>query len=352
MDVDATTQGSAGEALADKVAFLSRPEAYPDRPARVVSKETHMSWVFLTDRYAFKLKKPIRHVGQDLRSLEARRRNALEEIRLNRRLAPDVYIGEVALTVTAGAALRLGGEGRVIDWLVQMHRLPAERMLDRLIAGERVRKADVVRLARRLAAFYAASPPQRITPSDYRARFATDIAANMTELRRPVFEMPDALSATPCRAQLDFLRRHAGLFERRVTEGRIVEAHGDLRPEHVFLGAEVAVIDCLEFNQSFRQLDPLDELSFLAMECEGLGAASLGPLLVATYCRAAKDRPPEGLVSFYKSYRACLRAKLCLWHLLESPVPEPSTWKARARRYLELARVEARRLSPLDELDQ
>ena len=97
------------------------------------------------------------------------------------------------------------------------------------------------------------------------------------------------------------------------------------------------ITDCLEFNLQFRILDPADELAFLAMECERLGAPAIGPLLFGVYEDVTGDRPPEGLVWFYKSVRACLRAKLALWHLREKTVREPQKWRPLAGAYLSLA---------------
>ena len=135
--------------------FLSTPGSYPEHPSRVEVIETHYSWVFLTDVYAYKLKKPVQGEGFDFRTVEARRRNALAEWRLNRRLAGDVYRGVVPLNLSATGRLSLGGCGAPVDWLVKMLRLPAERMFDRRLAGRKLRHGDIEPLARHLATFFA-----------------------------------------------------------------------------------------------------------------------------------------------------------------------------------------------------
>src|SRR5690606_21991313 len=116
------------------------------------------------------------------------------------------------------------------------------------------------------------------------------------------------------------------------------EAHGDLRPEHICLTPEPVFIDCLEFKREFRLLDPVDELSFLALECEHAGAAFVGDIVFDTYRHATQDHPPEELICFYKSYRASLRAKLAIWHLKDSPIQQRSKWTYRAKEYLQLAK--------------
>lgn len=116
--------------LQAKVACLSRPEIYPERPAAVEVVQTHMSFVFLTGSYAYKLKKPVRYHFLDFSTLEARYRDCQEEVRLNRRLARDVYLGVVPLTLAPQGGLRLGGDGEPVEWLVQMRQLPKRLMLE------------------------------------------------------------------------------------------------------------------------------------------------------------------------------------------------------------------------------
>jgi uncharacterized protein len=150
--------------LRDKVAFLSSPDAHSPRPDAVEAIETHMSWVFLTDRYAYKLKKPIRYDVLDFSSLALRRRSCMREIRLNRRLARDVYLDVVPLTLEPGDELRLGGSGSPADWLVKMRRLPAERTLDRLISRGTTGREEVEPAAALLAAFLCAGRSRWSTP--------------------------------------------------------------------------------------------------------------------------------------------------------------------------------------------
>jgi aminoglycoside phosphotransferase family enzyme len=122
-----------------------------------------------------------------------------------------------------------------------------------------------------------------------------------------------------------------------VRAGKIIEAHGDLRPEHIWLGEEPVVIDCLEFKREFRILDIADELAYLAMECEHMGAPAVGQIFLETYGEVTKDKPPDKLLHFYKSYRATLRAKISIWHIKDSKVRNPSKWSSLAREYLQLA---------------
>src|SRR5262245_49434433 len=170
--------------IKEKVAFLSQPESYSASTCKVETKETHMSWVFLTDTQAWKLKKPVRLDYLDFSDPEARRRNCEQEVKLNRRLASEVYLDIAPLNLDQQGKMRLGGEGEPIDWLVVMRRLPADRLLDRAIANQTVSEADARNAGLRLARFYGQAPPVAITASEYRRRLAADARANRQELAK------------------------------------------------------------------------------------------------------------------------------------------------------------------------
>ena len=333
----ASATRNAAPDLAARIAFLSRPPSYPEPTARVDVVETHMSWVFLTDRHAYKLKKPIRNGWVDLRTPAARRANCVEELRLNRRLAPAVYLDGVPLVLGADGRLRLGGAGEAIDWLVKMRRLPAERMLDHAIHSRCVRDDDIRNVVAALCRFYAGCAPIPMTPDEYRERLAAGIAENLGELPVPDSGRAGEAFQRVCAAQRAVLRRDPARFDERVRRGRIVEGHGDLRPEHISLEAPPQFIDCLDFARDLRLLDAADDLAFLALECERLGAPEAGRRIFADYGALSGDAVPAPLVHFYQSYRATVRARLALRRLHEPAVRDPGKWTARTRDYLALA---------------
>jgi len=328
---------AADPGLAAKVAFLSDPRSYPEAPRRVEAVETHMSWVFLTDRHAWKLKKPTRVNAHDLGTVEARRDHCHMEVRLNRRLADGVYLGVLPLVLDAEGRLRLAAAGTAVDWLIHMRRLPADRMLDRLIADGALREGELRPFIALLAGFYRACAPAPLAPGEFRARFARGIAGNAAELRLPEAALPASLVEDVCERLRAALERDAALFERRVAEGRVIEGHGDLRPEHVCLEPAPQVIDCLEFSPALRTLDAAEELGYLALECERLGAPGLKRELFDTYAELSGDRPPPALVDFYQGYHAAVRAKLAVWHLLDPALRERARWPGQAAAYLRLA---------------
>lgn len=307
--MSATTLSPAQESAA-VVAMLSRPDSYASRPQSVESVETHISRVFLTDRYVYKLKKPVKFDFLDYSTPQLRHEACMDEVRLNRRLAPGVYLGVLPVTRSARGTVQLNGWGEPVDWVVKMRRLSAERSLESLIVRSQLTVAQVDQLGKRLIDFYQQLPPVAVSVAAYRSEIKSHVLANRSELLGEDHRMTVAVVKRVHTAQLRMLMLAPELLDERVCDGRIVDGHGDLRPEHVYLLPAPTIIDCVEFNDRFRQLDVLDELGFLAMECDRLGTSWVGKRLLQLYFDISKDRPVGALLSFYKCYRACVRAKV------------------------------------------
>jgi len=320
--------------LSRKVALLSRPSSYVEKTAIVEAVETHRSWVFLTEDHAYKLKKPVRDTYVHLRRLEARRRNCDEELRVNRRFAEDVYLGVVPLVDQSGF-LRLDGRGKVVDWLLRMRRLPHARMLDRIIASGRFGPATLVPVVDLLCAVYRSARVE-LTAAEYQRRLSSIIDDNERVLCGDRIELPVDEVVEICARQRRFLSRPQSLTDR---VPRIVEGHGDLRPEHICLEGGARIIDSLEFSLELRTLDPADELGFLALECERLGAPHARRFIFNAYRRSSGDSPSPALIHFYQSLRACVRAALAMRHILDPDARDPERWPIVGRRYLDLARI-------------
>jgi len=318
--------------LHEKAALLARPETYGPGVTAVETVETHMSLVFLAGPTVYKLKKPVVYPFLDFSTLAARERNCLDELRLNRRLAPDVYLGLSKITREADGTLALNGEGEVVDWLVRMRRLPAGRTLDRLIAQGTVTAAQVDAIGAVLARFYAGVERGRIDADEYVRQLRGEHAIS----RAAIGGFEDGLATSLLAEVQRFLDEDDAMLRARVAEGRIVDGHGDLRPEHVWLTAPPLVIDCLEFNERLRQVDPFDEITYLGIECARLGAGWIGPRLLLTLSAALDDAVGPRLICFYARYRACVRARLALAHLAEPSPREPERWQPLARAYLKL----------------
>lgn len=331
----------------EKVAFLARAESHAHRPAEVEVVETHMSWVFLAGPRVLKMKKPVRTRSLDFATLERRRKAVADELTLNRRLAPGVYLGARALRRTPTGRLTLGDEGEVVEWLIEMRRLPEGRTLKALVEAGRVRLADAEAVAGMLVAFYRGQPAAATTPERYAGGFLREHRETAKILADPAFGLGGP-RVTEALAAFDAAYEDAlSLLQERVRAGRIVEGHGDLRPEHVFLTEPPVAIDCLEFNEGLRTVDPFDEIAFLGLECARHGADWLYPELRKRVESGLGDRPAPALLAFYWRYRALLRARLSLLHLATPGVRQPETWRPLARRYLDFAaEAEARVAAP------
>jgi aminoglycoside phosphotransferase family enzyme/predicted kinase len=323
--------------FSELVEFLRRPESYPDHPATVEVVETHISVVFLTEHYAFKLKKPVHYDFVDFSTIQARRTACEQEVTLNRRLATDVYLGVVPITQDEHARLRLGPGRSIVDWLVKMRRLPAEHMLDRLIETDHLRDADTARVAALLADFYRRLPPVTEVPEVYRRRIEDHVRENRVELLSADHQLAATVIKRVHAAQLQFLMLEHHWLDDRVRDGRIVDGHGDLRPEHICVESPPAIFDCIEFDSKLREVDVIDELSFLVMECDMLGAPTVGRRVLDVYCRSSGDHPSQQLLSFYQIYRACVRAKVAALRARQLDPAGRSKSLALAARYLNLA---------------
>lgn len=319
------------------VQFLSRPSTYPHRASQVQTIETHLSWVFLVGSFVYKLKKAVKRPGADFRKLAARKKNCLEELRLNRRLAPDCYLEVIPVSLSAdGQNLQLDGPGSVLDYLVKMVRLPADRMLDRRLARGDITPAEVRPVAQVLSDFYTSRRPEGISKASYRKRLRRDCLACEESFQRARLEVPIETLAGLSFKLHRFLKTYAHLLDQRVEEHRIIEGHGDLRPEHICLTQPPVVFDCLEFRRSLRVTDPLAELGFLAVECERMERRDIGAEIVSVYRARAADTAPDGLLYFYMALAAFVRAKLAAWHL-DDPEPRGTRyWLQRVHDYLEL----------------
>jgi aminoglycoside phosphotransferase family enzyme/predicted kinase len=316
--------------------------------------ETHISRVYLRGEDVYKTKRPVNLGFLDFSSLEARRRACEAEVTLNRRLAPDVYLGVVAIVgdgaqgLTFRAQRLLAGEP-VIEWAVHMRRLAEEDRADARLARGLLDRHEIEAVARLLVRFHSSAGCDRA-----HGHFGgcQQIAENVEENFAQVAALAaDYLSDDALRAieayQRDFLRRNAALFGRRVTDGKVRDGHGDLRLEHVYHppGGELLVIDCIEFNERFRFADVCADLAFLSMDLRYHGRSDLADLLLAEYARESGDFELYGLVDFYESYRAFVRAKVAVFLAGDPEVRETARLAAAgaAHRYFMLALASARR---------
>ena len=303
----------------------------------VTIRETHMSLVLICDQRVLKFKKPVRMPFVDFTSVRARENNCREEVRLNRRLAPDVYKRVIPLRRLDDGQLGFGGRGEIIDWLVEMRRLPEECLMDVMLREKRLTPRHIQRLTDRLTEFYRSAPSPRLDEDQhFRA------LEHQQDLNRQVLEHADyGFDRSAARHALDRIDTHLAAFRpailQRIVEGRFVEGHGDLRPEHVCFTEPLVIFDCLEFDPTLRMLDPFDEIAFLGMECSFLGASNIAATMFRQLTARLEGPASPQLFAFYGAFRATMRARMALSHLLDGSTKEASPWIDKTDRYIRLA---------------
>ncbi len=311
-------------------------------------RETHISWVFLEGPFANKVKKPVNLGFLDFSTLEARRAACEAEVRLNARLAPDVYRGISPVVIDPQGVHRIGQRGRIVDWAVQMRRLRDEDRADvRLACGE-LTIAEVDRIAERVARFHeSARVDSHIARFGTPEAIALNVRENFRQTRAAIGAFIERAQAREIEHwQLRFLDRNAELLRERIDAGRVRDGHGDLRLEHVYFENDsIVVIDCIEFNDRFRYADVCADIAFLAMDLGWHGRVDLAERLLATYAMETNDFTLYRLVDFYESYRAFVRGKVSVMLAADESAPAKERERARseARRYFLLALAAERR---------
>jgi aminoglycoside phosphotransferase family enzyme len=338
---DLLTAGIRAPTLEQKVEFLSRSSAYAQPVTGVIRRETHMSCVFLAGDRVYKLKKPVRFAYLDFSNLGRREGACRAELRLNRRLAPDVYLDVMPLTATP-SGLAMGGDGPIMDWLVVMRRLDEAQTLEHAILEHRVEPWQLDRLIAALIQFYRRAERVFLSPAVHLRDWHQSLSDNLRVLLDPGLGLPSGLVRRVATVQRRFLSRQRKALAARLCS--IVDGHGDLRPEHIWLGDPVRIIDCLEFNPRLRAVDPFDEIAFLSLECDRLGAAWTGKYIRRGVSRGLPDGVSDELFLFYRCNRAMLRARLAIAHLMEPKPRTPEKWPHLARTYLAIAAADAIRL--------
>jgi uncharacterized protein len=335
LPVPVDTGGWAGNGLDDELRFLWS-DAWPHAEVEVV--ETHVSVVFLVDERAYKLKKPVRLPYLDYRGVESRHRDCVAEVELNQPLAPGVYLGVVPVVREPSGRFHLdgrGGPGEVVDWLVVMRRLHRADLLDQVLGRRTPDPAELDGLLDHLAGFYATTGAEAWPPARYRERLRVGLDLDAAGLRRHQdrFDGPD-LDLLVARLE-DAIGSTPGLDQRA---RRLVDGHGDLRPEHVALQPVPLVIDRVTFDRTLRLVDPLYDLALLAVELEQLGVETLGDAVIAGSQRRVPDPAPADVATLYRALRALTQARLSIAHLDDGGDDEHrARWTRKAVGYLVIA---------------
>jgi aminoglycoside phosphotransferase family enzyme len=319
---------------------LLNPEIYPDLPREVKFIETHISLLFLTGTHVYKVKKPVDFGFLDFTTLEKRRYFCEQEVKLNRRLSPDIYLGVVKITRDRDRIF-IDGKGEVVEYAVKMKQIPEELLMDKLLQKKRVTPKMIEAVSEKLVHFYSVAET-----SDYIKSFAkpervkqdTDENFEQTQKYMDVVISEDVYTEIKNRTD-EFFKAKGNIFHQRIANDRIRDCHGDLRLEHIFWGDEISIFDCIEFNERFRYTDVAADIAFLAMDLDYHEREDFAEYLIQTYIKKSGDHELLNILNFYKCYRAYVRGKVESFRLDDPNIPERGEKVAlkRAQKYFSLS---------------
>lgn len=338
------------QALHPLIAAMMDPAFYPHRCDRVEPRETLRSWLFFAGEFVYKVKKPLRLSFCDA-STPARRFNLCrQEIELNRRLAPDVYLGIRAIAANGGsyAFVAESNDLRAREFAVMMRRLPAPRMLDQMIDAGLAGAAEMRETAHHLAAFHArASTAQAV-----RWGSAQAIYQQLAELGQVQTLLADNLARSQLAAiqasTRGYVIAHRQSLDNRLRDGRVREGHGDLRCKSIcFVPEGIVIIDCAECSENRRYMDVAADVAALAVDLEMLERPELADDLIAAYVAETRDSQLSALLGFYGCYQAAWRGLVATLTSVQGQLPSAMRMAARgeARQLFALAQGYANSLS-------
>jgi aminoglycoside phosphotransferase family enzyme len=326
------------------VEALKKPEAYDEEAGQIELKQTHISFIFLTRNYVYKVKKAVDLGFLDFTTLEKRRFFCEKELVLNRRLCGDMYLEVVP--INKSDFIKIKGEGVTVEYAVKMKRLPEEKIMAKLLEEDKVDRKLIDRMAKIIAEFHSkAKTNKRISEFGSLSIIETNWKENFEQTREFIGETIFPESFRLIREKIDgFMKRNTSLFEKRVCENRIRDCHGDIHSGNIFIADRIYIFDAIEFNERFRYSDVASDIAFLAMDLDFKGRSDLSSFFVEKYVEYSGDQELRKLLHFYKCYRAYVRGKVVSFKLRDPAVDseEKKAAKKEAKAYFELAANYAR----------
>jgi aminoglycoside phosphotransferase family enzyme len=318
---------------------LANPEAYDEEVDQIEFKQTHISYVFLTKNFVYKVKKAVNFGFLDFSTLEKRHFFCEKELELNKRLCGDMYLEVVP--ISKSNIIRISGKGRIIEYAVKMKRIPEENIMTRLLEKGKIDKKTIKKMAKIISEFHDnAKTNDRISEfgsllmieNNWKENFEQTEEFINTTVTSEIFQLIH-------KKVYSFLKKNKNLFANRVTENRVRECHGDIHSGNIFIAEKIYIFDAIEFNERFRYCDVASEIAFLAMDLDFKKRIDLSSFFVDQYVQFSKDSKLEKVLNFYKCYRAYVRGKVIGFKLNDPNVciEEKSAAKKDAKAYFELA---------------
>ncbi|MBM9614282.1 hypothetical protein JWJ90_08265 [Desulfobulbus rhabdoformis] len=313
----------SNESLPQFIQTLLKPECYEHPVEKVELVQTHISSVLLAGDFVYKFKKPVNFGFLDFSDLSKRHHCCEQELLLNRRLCPDIYLDLVTVTDEGGGNFALNGSGEVVEYGVKMARMPEEQMMQKVMKRGELSREHLRALVDILADFY-----QKAEGGSEIAQFGTADAVGVNVLEN--FEQTEGFigQGALTQEQFDAISTYARgildqpeLFQKRIDGGYIRDCHGDLYSANICLADNIYVFDCIEFNQRFRYSDVTSDVAFLAMDLDLNGLEELSAFFIQEFCARTGDEGLPGMLNFYKCYRAYVRGKIGLFTAADPAVP-------------------------------
>jgi len=328
------------------VEALMKPEAYDEEPGQIELAQTHISFVFLTRNFVYKVKKAVDLGFLDFTTLEKRRFFCEKELELNRRLCGDMYLEVVP--INRSNVIKIKGEGKTIEYAVKMKRMPQERMMNKLLEENKVDSKLIDKIAKIITEFHSkAETNRRIREFGSLAIIETNWKENFEQTGEFVGKTISMKNFKLIHERIDdFMKRNVHFFERRAAEGRVRDCHGDVHSGNIFVTDRIYIFDAIEFNERFRYSDVASDIAFLAMDLDFKERPDLSNFFIKEYVKYSGDQELTKLLPFYKCYRAYVRGKVTSFKLKDPSVSaeEKSVAMQEAKAYFKLASTYAKNL--------
>jgi aminoglycoside phosphotransferase family enzyme len=326
------------------VEALMKPEAYDEESGSIELVQTHISFVFLTKRFVYKVKKAVDFGFLDFTTLEKRRFFCEKELELNRRLCGDMYLEVVP--INKADAIKIKGAGETVEYAVKMKRMPQEKMMSKLLEKNKVDDKLIDRIAKIIAEFHSkAETSRRISEFGSLAVIETNWKENFEQTEEFVGKTISTEDFKLIHERVeDFMKRKVSLFEKRRAEGRVRDCHGDIHSGNIFVTDGIYIFDAIEFNERFRYSDVAADVAFLAMDLDFRERPDLSDFFVERYIKYSGDQELAKLLPFYKCYRAYVRGKVISFKLKDPNVSSEDRNSAvkEAKAYFKLASTYAK----------
>ncbi|WP_257668809.1 hypothetical protein [Parapedobacter tibetensis] len=306
----------------NEIEQLREGESFRNQREKSALIETHISWVILTDQYAYKIKKSIQVTFLDFSSLEKRKYYCEQELILNKRLAPQMYLNVIPIFKKGNTVSLNQQEGEVIDYAVFMKRMDMAKEMDKLLKENNVDKHLIKNLAAKISAFHLqATVVKKKTEIDSQQGLFNDLSTVQPFVRKHLGDHYAAIIQHAIKKSDNFLSNYRAYLAERSLQGYVRDLHGDLHTSNIFLCEDPVIFDCIEFSDELRQIDVLDEIAFLCMDLEAYGRPDLSEYFYQNYLQYSEmkiTKEARLLFNYYKCHRANIRAKVHTLYAIET----------------------------------